>query len=57
MFSPVELDYPDLGPLLQELPEETMTRILKAVLNTHLENLAKVRSWQSNLEAKFKICY
>ena len=27
------------------------------VQDAHLKNLAKVRSWQSNFEANFKICY
>ena len=37
--------------------EETRTKILKVVQDTHLANLDKVRSWKSNMEAKFKTCY
>ena len=57
VFPSVELDQPDLGPLLQEFPEETRTRILEVVQDTHLKNSAKVRSWQPNLEANFKTSY
>ena len=38
-------------------PEELRTELLAEVQDAHLENLAMVMSWQSNLEAYFKTCY
>ena len=53
----MKLDQPDLSSLIQEFPEETRTKILNVVQDSHLKNSTKVRSWQSNMEASFKACY
>ena len=47
----------DLSFILQEVPEELISKLFDAVQNVHLKKLEKVRSWQSNLEADFKTCY
>ena len=57
MFSTVQLDQPDPAPLLYKLPKEIRCRIIKEIKKTHLDNLARVRSWQFNMEAKYKTCY
>ena len=57
IFPLVELGQPNLSVLLLELPEEIKTKLFAEVQDAHLKNLAKVRSWQSKLEAYFKTCY
>ena len=57
IFSTVLLDQPDLTHLLYKLPKEIRCRIIKEIKKTHLDNLARVRSWQFNMEAKYKTCY
>ena len=42
MFSTVQLDQPDLAPLLNKLPEEIRSRTKHEIKKTHLDNLARV---------------
>ena len=53
----MELDQPDLSSLLMALSEETRTIILDVIKLNHEQNLAKVESWESDVEANFKTCY
>ena len=57
MFSTVQLNQPDLAPLLYKLPMEIRSRIVKEIKKTHLDNLARVMSWKFNMEANYKTCY
>ena len=57
MFSTVQFDQSDLAPLLLKLSKEIRNRIIQKIKKTHLDNLERVRYWQSDIEARYKTCY
>ena len=57
MFSTVQFDQSDLAPLLQKLSKEIRNRIIQKIKITHLDNLERDRSWQSDIEARYKTWY
>ena len=57
IFTTVELQQPDLLPLLQEVPGEIRDRIVQDVQQTHKTNSARVQEWHVKVDSAYKTCY
>ena len=57
MMAPVELQQPDLLPLLQEVPEEIRGRIVQAMQQTYKINSDRFREYHVKVDLAYKTCY